>query len=181
MLQAFANYDTNKWRWGRYLNEECDNVFKAYLPIIQTVYKTNSKKNVKPGQKPFMCLEEFQEICANAHLLTDTFTAREIDICFNLAMITQVNELDSDRHFQMSFVEFLEALGRAADLAKYPEPAVPGQEPKPPSKDMPLYQSLESMMPRLLGLCPRYMQETFEYPESSPLRGLRRGRGKAVS
>jgi len=181
LLPAFANYDTNKWRWGRYLNEECDNVFKAYLPIIQTVYKTNSKKNVKPGQKPFMCLEEFQEICANAHLLTDTFTAREIDICFNLAMITQVNELDSDRHFQMSFVEFLEALGRAADLAKYPEPAVPGQEPKPPSKDMPLYQSLESMMPRLLGLCPRYMQETFEYPESSPLRGLRRGRGKAVS
>jgi hypothetical protein len=181
LLPVFANYDTNKWRWGRYLNEECDNVFKAYLPIIQTVYKANSKKNVKPGQKPFMCLEEFQEICANAHLLTDSFTTREIDICFNLAMITQVNELDSDRHFQMSFVEFLEALGRAADLAKYPDPVIPGVEPKPANKDMLLYQSLENMMPRLLGLCPRYMQETFEYPESSPLRALRRGRGKAVS
>ena len=178
LLPVFANYDTNKWRWSRYLNEECDNVFKAYFPIVQAVYKANSKKNVKPGQKPFMCLEEFQEICANAHLLTDTFTTREIDICFNLAMMTQVNELDYDRHFQMNFVEFLEALGRAADLAKYPDPVVPGIEPKPVNKDMLLYQSLENMMPRLLTLCPRYMQDTFEYPESSPLRGLRKGRGK---
>ena len=35
-------------------------------------------------------------------------------------MMTQIDELNNDRIFQMSFVEFLEALGRIAEVASDP-------------------------------------------------------------
>ncbi len=34
---------------------------------------------------------------------------------FNLAMMTQVAELDNDRHIKMSIVEFIDGFGRVAD------------------------------------------------------------------
>ena len=41
-----------------------------------------------------------------------------MEINFNISMMTQVDEVAQDKHYQMSFVEFLEAFSRAADLAK---------------------------------------------------------------
>jgi hypothetical protein len=37
-------------------------------------------------------------------------------------MMTQIDEVNKDRHFQMAFVEFLEAISRVAAEAKFPEP-----------------------------------------------------------
>jgi len=51
----------------------------------------------------------------DAELLDDTFGSREVGIHFNLAMMTQVNELESDRHLKMSFTEFIDLFGRVAD------------------------------------------------------------------
>ena len=38
-------------------------------------------------------------------------------MAFNLSMMTHVDELESDSIFQMTFVEFLEALARIAEKA----------------------------------------------------------------
>jgi hypothetical protein len=163
ILPAMKNYDCNKFRWERYINEQVDLVLKAYLPIIKWIYGRYSKKNVKPGMKPFMSLEEFQEICTNAELLNDTFTAREMDFAYNLSMMTQVAELDSDRHFQMVLVEFYEALGRVAEMAKHPEP-----ETGRVVENAHLSFYLENIMPKLLMICPKSMQDNFDFPKSSP-------------
>jgi phosphatidylserine decarboxylase len=40
---------------------------------------------------------------------------REAYIAFLLSMMTQVDELNKARHYQMSFYEFLEALARVAE------------------------------------------------------------------
>lgn len=56
--EIFENFDENKWRWDRYYNEDCDYCIKNYKRIIENVYKRFSKKKVKPGQSPFMCLDE---------------------------------------------------------------------------------------------------------------------------
>ena len=52
-------FDVQSWREKVLWNEECDTVFKSYLPVFKGIYKNYAKEKVLPGQKPFMCLEEF--------------------------------------------------------------------------------------------------------------------------
>jgi hypothetical protein len=67
-----------------------------------------------------MSLDEFQDMCTYAGIINETFASREMGVCFNLAMMTQVDELGKRRHMEMTFVEFLEALSRAAYEASIP-------------------------------------------------------------
>lgn len=144
----------DKWRFSRYITEEVDNILKANVPLIKAIYAKYSKLNVKPGQKPFMCLQEFDDICITGQLLTETFTARETNLAFNLAMMTQPNEMDLDRHLQMSFIEFIEAISRVADMAKLPDPET-GEKP---TQDTPLQILISNMFPKLMNLLPINLQ-----------------------
>ena len=68
-----------------------------------------------------MCLEEGTDICKMANIYDETFVERDLFLAFNLSMMTQLDELNQDRIFQMSFIEFLEMCARIAD--KYsPQP-----------------------------------------------------------
>lgn len=62
-----------------------------------------------------MSLDEFNEMITNAGVVSDTFGSREISPLFNLSMMTQKNELDFDRHYNMIHVEMIEAIARVAD------------------------------------------------------------------
>lgn len=48
-------------------------------------------------------------------MLTDTFADRDVGQCFNMAMMTQINEISKDRHLKASFIEFVEAFARCCD------------------------------------------------------------------
>jgi hypothetical protein len=72
-------YSSETFRWGRYICEEVDVVLKAYLPILKGVYHKFSGRKAKPGQKPFMSLEEFTDLCNTAELLNERFTGRDVD------------------------------------------------------------------------------------------------------
>ncbi len=60
-----------------------------------------------------MNLEEFNNLMLN--IVDKEFPVREIPICFNLAMKLQINEIDFDRHYNMTLPEFLEAFSRVID------------------------------------------------------------------
>jgi hypothetical protein len=152
-----SKYDSNKFRWEVYVNEDVDNVFKKHLTLINAIYKQYSRALVKPGQKAFMSLQEFTDLCNTAKLINDKFTTNKVNFAFNLAMMTQVNELDLDRHCQMTFVEFLEALGRVAymgmsaeSIANYPT-------------------ALEEVILSLLKIAPAYIRDTYEKNEAKNL------------
>ncbi|CAG9323140.1 unnamed protein product [Blepharisma stoltei] len=145
----------DKWRFSRYITEEVDNVLKANVSLLKAVYAKYSKLKVKPGQKPFMCLQEFDGICIEGQLLTETFTARETNMAFNLAMMTQPNELDYDRHLQMSFIEFLEAISRVADMAKLPDP----ESGERSTESAPLAKLITNLLPKLMELLPISIQK----------------------
>ena len=67
----------------------------------------------------------------------------------------------------MQFVEYIEALSRAAFHANVPMVII---DPKTGAKtvievrDKPLADKLESIMPLMLKLLPRYTQEKFKWP-----------------
>lgn len=152
----------DKWRFERYLNEGCDLVLKSNRHLLQNIYGRYSGRKVKPGQKPFMSLSEFEAIIQGTDLITETFTVREIGLAFNLSMMTQVQELDTDRQYQMHFLEFIEAFSRAADMAKVPDPVTKEK----PNESTPLSQMLSWTLPRLISLLPLNVQK--EYKEKKP-------------
>ena len=62
MLPLTSTFSYEKWREERYFVEENDALIKKYRQIFNYIYRKNSKMNVKPGEKPFMCLSEFRSI-----------------------------------------------------------------------------------------------------------------------
>ncbi|KAL4432711.1 hypothetical protein ABPG74_011532 [Tetrahymena malaccensis] len=120
LLNHLYEFDSpQEWRKIRYWNQECDEKLKAYLPFLKTLYNNfaDSRKNEKRyfTTTKSMSLQEFKDMVYKFDLLDDLLVERDIIISFNLAMMTQVDELNNDRHFQMQFVEFLEALSRLAE------------------------------------------------------------------
>lgn len=49
-LPVINEYDVHKWRLDRYYNEFTDNVIKAYLPILDAVYKSWTSMK-EPGRR----------------------------------------------------------------------------------------------------------------------------------
>ena len=119
LMPIYTKYNAQIWRDEKYWNEPCDDALKFYKMALDNIYSRYSNKKVKPGQKKFMCLEEFHDIFRHANLLDENFVERDIYLAFNLAMMTQVDELGQDRIFNMTFVEFLEALSRCAEKLSF--------------------------------------------------------------
>lgn len=122
LLPHYGHLNPQKWREERYWNEEVDNIYKAHFPIFDKIYKNFGCHYLKPGDKPFMMVDEFENIFITAGLINDNFVGRDCYISFNTAMMTQVDELNKDRHLKALFVEFLEAFGRACDKMSLPPP-----------------------------------------------------------
>ncbi len=69
-----------------------------------------------------MAFDEFLGLLTDAELVSDVFTEREAILAFAQSMMTQVDELDNDRHMKMQLVEFFEGLARSADSLSLPPP-----------------------------------------------------------
>jgi len=70
-----------------------------------------------------MILEEFTDLM-NLFIGND-FPVRELPVFFVNSMRIQINEIDSDRHYNMTFPEFLEAFCRVIDKSS---PIPPGEK-----------------------------------------------------
>ena len=115
LLPFYGDLNSQKFKEERYWNEEVDNLYKSHFPIFDKLYMTFGQHYLKPGDKPFMMVDEFENIFINAGLINDYFVSRDVILSFNNAMMTQVNELDKDKHLKAVFVEFLEAFARACE------------------------------------------------------------------
>ena len=160
-------HDSNKWRKIELLTEEVDVVLKAHKPILDSIYKIYSGRKSLPGQKPFMCIEEFRQLCIDGRLIPEKLPARELDSCFSLAIMVQVDELFEKRHIEMTFVEFLEALCRVCwyfniNSIKDPEEIEFHENFKEEEPD--LAKKVEKAMWNLYHLCPKIVQDNFVFP-----------------
>ena len=115
LLKYMKTFDSNDFRVNKLYNESWDMVFKYYLKSVKTLYNSYSGKHSKPADVRFMWWDEFMKLISDSGIVSDLFGSREVGIIFNLSMMTQVNETSSDRHFHMSFDEFIEAIARVAD------------------------------------------------------------------
>ena len=111
------------FRLERYWNEHSDNVFRFHLDLLKEVYTNYSGASTKPGEENFMSPGEFERIFITANLFNANFANRDVYVCFNMSMQSRVDEHTSDTHLKMSFIEFIEAIGRAAELISLAPPS----------------------------------------------------------
>ncbi|CAD8099201.1 unnamed protein product [Paramecium primaurelia] len=162
---VMEQYNAQKWRDDRYFNEQCDDCLKYFKPLLNQVYNRFSSKKVKPGQKKFMCLDELHEICGIAGLFDERFVDRDADLAFNLSMMLQIDELESDRIFQMSLIEFMEAIARISEKVSLPATPDMSWEQR---QQQPLHIKLERLLILIAQTCAseEYKQQ-FGNPQKS--------------
>lgn len=118
LLPAVSMLESDKWRYARYLNEECAGVLTNYEAELVRMFGKYSGKNTLPGERQGMSLEEFQNCCLD--LLPRSLSQRLYGLCFQLALCTQTDCYK--RQNQLNFPEFLEALSRTVDFSDSAEP-----------------------------------------------------------
>jgi hypothetical protein len=63
-------------------------VCKKFKLLVDYLFSKYSLKKVKPGQKRFMSLDELHTICDKAGLIDENFVERDINLAYNLSMMT---------------------------------------------------------------------------------------------
>ena len=116
LFPVFEKFDWHKWRVENLWNYEWENVLIRYQPILQKIYNKFSGKYSMPGKPKFMSIDEFINLIVSSGVLCNETSVgnSELGAQFNLSMTTQVNEIERDRHIQMMYYEFTEALARVA-------------------------------------------------------------------
>ena len=82
---------------------------------MKRLFSKYSGKYTKPGKPVFVSIDEFMTMISDSGILTGgAIGPGEIGALFNVAMMTQVKELETERHTNMFFLEFVEAISRVA-------------------------------------------------------------------
>jgi hypothetical protein len=53
ILPNCSQLNCQVFRDTRYWNEECDNIFKAHMPLFEHIYNTHSGSRALPGEKSY--------------------------------------------------------------------------------------------------------------------------------
>ena len=175
LIVLLKNFNHNKWRIERYYNELTDNVIKAYLPLFDAVYKSVANEKIV-GRKDSICLwlEDFTNIIM--FLMDNEFPVKEIPTIFNLSMRLQVDEINSDKFFSMTFPEFLEGFARFADkMSPIPKGENKSEWNMERRIKQDLYIKIETLIPsmmKLIGKEFKILKEKFVMPVRDEETGL---------
>ncbi len=118
--QYFDRFKASVWRKKVLHREDIDLALKHGLPVLKKIYEKFSGKYASPGAAHYMSMIEFQELFQDSGVFNESFGSKMLPLQFTLSMMTQVDELDSDRHMNMSFCEFMEGLVRVAENLAIP-------------------------------------------------------------
>ena len=175
-INSFDNYvDYNIWRKERYYNEEIDNYIKAFLPLIDGVFQTFSKKLIEKREKELkereslgfinneinndnknlidneikMTQEDFNALVMS-FIDVGEFNIKEIPMIFHISKKFSVNELTNDNFLYLNFEEYCEALCRVIDIySPYPPDEKKEDWPIEKRKEQTLIEKIENIMPNL--------------------------------
>jgi len=126
-LPAEALNDPNAFRQFRLYKEDVDEAFKKELDWLAPLYERYSAKPESAKHKPGVTLSRFLLLLKEAHILDGPgpvcagFTEKDARVIFlwsRMQFFDEVQEAASG--YILSFVDFLEALGRVADVLAWP-------------------------------------------------------------
>jgi hypothetical protein len=172
---AISGYEHHNWRKERYYNEKVDNILKAFIPIFDALFYSYAPQQIMGRKDSFwLTLDGYTNLCNN--LLDSDFPVKDLPVLFNLSMRLQTNEINFDKHYNMVFPEFLEALCRFIDKLS---PIPPGEDhakwDMKRRQAQPLEVKIETMIPQLIRLISgayKNVRDKFSMPEREEDTGL---------
>jgi hypothetical protein len=117
VLPYLNRFNSTDFRISKLYKEQCDYILRKHLNTLKEIYKKASCVDMVPDEDSVMSMMEFVDLILSTGVVDKGFGARDIGTLYNLSIITQVDEVHSDRHLQMYFIEFIEAICRVADKA----------------------------------------------------------------
>ena len=168
-------FNNNKWRVERYYNEGVDNILKAYIPIFDALFYSYAPQKIMGRKDSFwLTLEGYTNMCNS--LMDSDFPVKELPVLFSVSFRLNTNEIDYDKHYNMVFPEFLEAICRFIDKLS---PIPPGEDPSKwdmkRRQEQPLRSKIETMIPQLMRLISnqyKNIRDKFVTPEIEEETGL---------
>ncbi|CAD8172456.1 unnamed protein product [Paramecium pentaurelia] len=105
-----------EWRTQRLWTRECDHLLQIKMPFVKKLYDyvTDIANRKWYFKLKWISIREFKEFCRQFNL-HEYLSEKQQVIIYNFSMMTQVDELTLDRNIRMTFIEFVEALGRIAE------------------------------------------------------------------
>ena len=110
------DYSPGEWRSKRLYNEECDTILSGSKEILMVLYENTREKGGRSSDKKGVVAGNFVGMLEDHGFFNEKFIERYGYICFHMALISRVDEVNSNSHMHASFLEFLEALCRVIDL-----------------------------------------------------------------
>ena len=170
-----SQFKNNRGREERYYNEEVDNILKAFIPIFDALFYSYAPQQIMGRKDSFwLTLDGFTNLCNN--LMDSDFPVKELPVLFSLSIRLTTNEIDSDKHYNMIFPEFLEAISRFIDKLS---PIPPGEDSTKwdmkRRQEQPLRVKIETMIPQLMRLISgqyKNIRDKFVMPEREEDTGL---------
>ena len=173
-INGMKGYDFHLWRKEKYFNEEIDNYIKAFLPLLDGLYHTFSKKeknkNLKINEakkekeienkkndeenngksyKEKMTQEDFNSFILTFVNILD-YQINDNPLIFHISKQFQIDEITNDDFLYLNLIEFCEALFRVIDIIS---PAPPEEKiedwPLEKRKEQLLIEKIENIMPQL--------------------------------
>ena len=159
-LKGTQGYEHYLWRKEKYYNEEIDNYIKAFLPLLDGLYHTFSKKekekeknNDKDNKEQIneerMTIEDFNNFVLTFVNIID-YQISDNPLIFHESKKLQIDEISNDDFLYLNLIEFSEALCRVIDVIS---PAPPEEKiedwPLEKRKEQLLIEKLENIMPQL--------------------------------
>ena len=172
---VLKGFNYHQWRKDRYYNERVDNFMKTFLPLLDALYLSWAKQK-GPKKEVYMDLDEFNSLIQNI-VDIDEYPIRDNPFIFSQSIKLQINEIYTEKHLNMMFPEFLEALSRTIDKASpYPPNENKDDWPFEKRKAQPLINKLENVLPLLIRLINnndfKNLKEKFPIPSKDLLTGL---------
>eukprot|EP00198_Chlamydomonas_reinhardtii_P003541 XP_001692877.1 flagellar associated protein [Chlamydomonas reinhardtii] len=117
-----AVIQSNTFRSERLYHEEVDLVFKKHSVLLKALYSRYRLKPVGGGLRPkVLKLDGWQQFMNDASLVDSQFTLQDASLAYLWARMYTIDEIkDYARYTCLSFTDFLEALGRVADMKALP-------------------------------------------------------------
>jgi hypothetical protein len=117
------------------------------------------------GLMRFMTIDEFLAIFTELNLINQVLTERDVLVAYNQAMMSQVDEINFERHMKMQMLEFLEAIARCADILSLPPPGSVEEEwPIEKKAAQLLVKKVEHLLYILIKLCKKEFINKYVWP-----------------
>lgn len=121
-LPAGGALVTNDFRTQRLYNEDVDLIFKKHQVLLKAMWSRYRLKPIGGGLRTKVVrMEGWLQLMNDAHLVDGQFTLQDSTLAYLWSRMQTVDEIkDYQKMISLTFIDFLEALGRVADMKSFP-------------------------------------------------------------